>query len=230
VPSLIALYDTLNDDDDEIRDGGANVVSHLLGSHQAPLAASTKLLEWLYQKFGKTQAFRSALMRRIANGNNKAIGMIEPAEQQLTAAMLDDESLFVEEEQNLYIDEIREAIAWTSLIAATESPLSDEETSQMSSWAEDGLHTLARLAETNDGPFGWSSKPRVFAICMTIILAANAIITHQNRNSVMVETEDRDVKGKPLHEAMHRLLKVGSRNHLHPVLLNELVKSNVYST
>lgn len=228
MPSLLALYDTLNDDDDEIREAGANVFSQILGSHQAPLAASWKLLQWLHQDFGRTKAFRTALMCRIANINSKTTNKLETAEQQLAAAMLDDDSLFVEEEQNLYIDEVREAIAWTPLLATTtaQRPLSDEETSQMSSWALAGLLTLTRLANTEDGPFGWSSKPRVFAICMKVILAAKALIARYDKDLEM-EMIDESGQGKPLRDAVHCLLEVGRRNNLHPVLLDELANSDL---
>lgn len=172
-------------------------------------------------------------MHRITNSNSETNDMLEPAEQQLAAAMLDDDSLFVEEEQNLYIDEVSEAIAWTGLARNAESPLSGEETRELSSWAQEGLRTLARLAETKDGPFGWASKPQVFAICMKIILAAKAIITHHHHNpgteGIDDSGQDRNVKGKPLREAVHCLLEVGSRNYLHPVLLDELAMSDVYS-
>jgi hypothetical protein len=231
VPSLLALYDTLNDDDDEIREAGANVVSQILGSHQAPLAASAKLLNWLCQKYGRTEAFCIAVMYRIANADSQTANELEPAEYQLAAAMQDDDSLFVEEEQNLYIDEVREAIAWTSLLVVAEGPLSDEQISKMSSWALAGLLTLARLAEIKDGPFGWSSKPRVFAICMKVILAAKALIACYNKDPGVEVTDDseqaRRMGGKPLQDAVHRLLKVGRRNNLHPVLLDELAKSRI---
>jgi hypothetical protein len=231
IPSLLALYDTLNDDDDDIREAGANVVSQILGSHQAPLAASAKLLQWLHQKFSRTEAFRTAMMYRIANINGQTTDKLEPAEQQLAAAMLDDDSLFVEEEQNLYVDEVREAIAWTSLLVTAEGSLPDEQESQMSSWALEGLYTLTRLAETEDGPFGWSSKPKVFAISMKIIRAAKALIVRYDKDLEMEVTDDSvqdgGIEGKSLQDAVHCLLKVGRRNSLHPVLLDELAKSDV---
>lgn len=231
MPSLLALYDTLNDDDDEIREAGANVVSQILGSHQAPLAASEKLLNWLHQQFGRTKAFCTAVICRITNINGQNFNVLESAEQQLVAAMLDDDSLFVEEEQNLYIDEVREAMAWTSLLVIADVPSSDKETSQLSSWALEGLLTLTRLAETEDGPYGWSSKPRVFAICMKVILVAKAIIVRYDKDPGMEVTDDsaRDgtLKGKPLQDAAQCLLEVGYRNNLHPVLLDELAKSDV---
>jgi len=231
MPSLLALYNALNDDDDDIRKVGADAASQILGSHQAPPAASAKLLQWLHQKFSRTEAFRTAMMSRIVNINWPTTDKLEPAEQQLAVAMLDDDSLFVEEEQNLYVDEVREAIAWTSLLVATEGSLPDEQESKMSSWALEGLYTLTRLAETEDGPFGWSSKPKVFAICIKIIRAAKALITRYDKDLKMEVTDDSvqdgGIKGKPLQDAVHCLLEVGRRNSLHPVLLNELAKSDV---
>lgn len=192
-----------------------------------------KLLRWLYQSFGKTQVFRAAVMRRIANSNGKITELLEPAGQQLAAAMLDDDSLFVEEEQNLYIDEVREAISWSGLLKTANSPLPDKEVKQLSLWALEGLRTLSRLAETQDGPFGWTSKPRVFAICLKVVLAAKALITHHEKNPGIEEMDgsgrDGKVRGKPLRDAVYCLLEVGSRNHLHPVLLDELAKSDIYS-
>jgi hypothetical protein len=244
MPSLLALYDTLNDDDDEIREAGADVVFHILGSRLAPLAASAKLLDWLYQKFGKTTAFPTATRQRITNGNGDNSGELQPAEQQLAAAMLDDDSLFVEEEQNLYIDEVREAIAWTSILATAEGPLWDKATTALSQWTVESLTALTRLAESEDGPFGWSSKPKVFAICMRVILTANALLARYNRQhgadnglinrtrlqeEVMSElVNDAPRNGKRLRDAAHCLFETGRRNNLHPVLLEKLGKSDVW--
>lgn len=170
-------------------------------------------------------------MQRVTNSNSESTENLEPADQQLASAMLDDDSLFAEEEQNLYIDEVREAVRWSALLATAESPLSDE-ISQLSSWALGGLRTLVQLAGTEDGPCGWSSKPRVFVICMKIIFVTKAIIAHYRRIPRLGLTDDSGhsgkTHGKPLLDTVHCLLEVGRRTNLHPVLLDELANSDVY--
>ncbi len=240
VPSLLALYDTMNDDEEEIRDTGASVVSRILGSCLTPLAACRKFLQWICQNFGESETFSIAVVQRITDSSSLPGTELEPVENQLAVAMLDDDSLFVEEEQNLYIDEVRESIAWNSVLMTAEGALWDEAARRLSLWVLDGLVALTRLSQSEDGPYGWASKPTVFACCMRVVLTTKVVLARfedhlrtGGRVQLQVDSEGMVAEyymsnmgqtRERLRDAVRSLLETGCANNLHPILLDELGK------
>jgi hypothetical protein len=108
---------------------------------------------------------------------------------QFSKAMEDDNSLFVEEEQNLFIDEVREAKLWSKIFEETAldtwnwqgADFDIENTwsqphAALAAWVMEGLLALNALLVKEDGPLGWTSKPTVFALATRLLLSANAII------------------------------------------------------
>ena len=226
IPWLLALYDALNDDDDEVRELAASAAAPVLGGQQlAPMEAARRLLGFLASSsFASAAPFRAHAAGRMVGhvtavsvraaetkeeGEGEGGGGAEgpaswtPAETQLRAAMRFDDALFVVEEQNLFVDEVREARRWrdvllSSAAAASPSPSSsscsareDEELRALAAWTLDGLRALTRLVRggggagpgdvgsgeggDGDGPLGWTSKPEVFAICARILISAAAL-------------------------------------------------------
>lgn len=188
IPSLFALYDSLNDDDDEIRDISATTASRLLEKSLVPLAASVELARWIDRNHHASLPYAWNVVCRIAGHSiYTCFETTEPAllsaETHLRRALQGDDSLFVEEEQNLFIDEVRETKLWCEIFAGTGS---DEQSSdeiketwlkphkKLATWALDGLKYMNQLLENEDGPLGWTSKPSVFAVCMRVVLAAGA--------------------------------------------------------
>ncbi|KAJ3475139.1 hypothetical protein NLG97_g9560 [Lecanicillium saksenae] len=53
LPILLALYDTLNDDDEEIRDLGSDAFKYIAGVSLVPIEAASRLLQWLAVTFGE---------------------------------------------------------------------------------------------------------------------------------------------------------------------------------
>ncbi|KAI1646324.1 putative death-receptor fusion protein-domain-containing protein [Daldinia loculata] len=201
LPWLIALYDALNDDDDEVRAAAAAVATPLLSNQRLiSVEAGRRLLHWLLARYGDNDEFRAHVACRMA-GNlpsspsssyvapeqgptstnpSTAKQLLEgwiPAEAQLTEAMRFDDSLFVIEEQNLYVDEVREAHRWSNIFSSLPQPSSSSATAALSQWCLSGLETLSRIAaaEGTDGPLGWTSKPEVFAICARILVSGTAL-------------------------------------------------------
>lgn len=244
LPSLLALYDTLSDDDEDIRTEGADVVSRMFGTRLVPLAAASKLLGWLERNLGDTKAFRIAFLQRITRsecptGLRRFDYKPIPVGIQLEAAMLNDDSLFVEEEQNLYCDEVREVIAWTSIITSSQRPLWKDIMSDLSLWALEGILTITRLAETRDGPLGQTSSRLVFSIWMRVILVAKAVMSYHigdytgnsseilcipNKFEKEVTSTHLRQRQENLRHAIDHLAVVGIRNNLHPVLIDVLLK------
>ncbi|KAH8673677.1 putative death-receptor fusion protein-domain-containing protein [Xylariales sp. PMI_506] len=211
IPWLLALYDALNDDDDEIRDVAAAAAFPLLGKSLISFEAAMRLLSWLTQHYGHLDEFRQHVAHRMVVGRAAAgVAVVSDPwvspETQLTEALCFDDSLFVIEEQNLYIDEVREAQRWMRVLigcggaaAAATAAAPDA----LVSWTASGLRTLTELAASDDGVLGWSSKPEVFAICSRIVISGAALAKHH----LVVKEE------------LQRFLDQGKQTRLHGLLI-----------
>lgn len=237
LPSLFALYDTLNDDDDDVRDLSAKTVSDFLGKSLIPLAARVELAKQIHSCHYNSKSYAWNVVRRMT-GNNiyeplyVDRSQISSAEEQFKDALKDDDSLFVEEEQNLFIDEIREAELWCAIFEERDcNSLSDEEIKRiwevpqtiLANWVLDGLRSLNKLLKYGDGPLGWSSKPAVFAICMRILLSAKSIlrfhegILEAHNNEVTEEGIIGDIV-----TALKNFVAIGRKKRVHERLLFEV--------
>ncbi|KAI9870465.1 MAG: hypothetical protein M1830_004221, partial [Pleopsidium flavum] len=123
----LALYDTLNDDDEEVRDLGADIVSwivsttplHYPSQSLVPLAASLRFSKFLANTYStSSNLFVQATKRLIGqtedhycldiirSEDNAVKAMkIQSVHDLLISARTEDTSLFVQEKQNLFIDE-----------------------------------------------------------------------------------------------------------------------------
>lgn len=150
-----------------------------------PIEAANRLLQWLTEHFKDSKSFRNIVASRIVGeaGASGVLSTWSSAENQLSEAIKFDDALFVIEEQNLFIDEVRETDRW---IAAFEAlPWDGDEPSlrALEDWVASGLSSLRGLATQEDGPLGWASKPQVFAICSRIVRGVAAL----SRNGPHVE-------------------------------------------
>ncbi|RYP50459.1 hypothetical protein DL768_004051 [Monosporascus sp. mg162] len=169
LPWLLALYDALNDDDEEVREAAARAAAPVLGGHpMASIEAAARLLAWLRGRYGSDAEFRAHAAGRVI-GHRAAYdipgeegpGAWTPAEQQLRVAMRFDGALFVVEEQNQYVDEVREAYRWRDVLfpppsspssaAATAAASTAPELRALAAWTLAGLRTLTRLLRAGVG-------------------------------------------------------------------------------
>jgi hypothetical protein len=178
LPIIIVLYDTLNDDDDEVREAGSAAARSILGQNLVPLEASSRLLQWLIQNFSTSIELKSVAASRIA-GYRASLIANQPWRSpgiQLANALRSDDSLFAVEEQNLFIDEVREVNRWATVFQnlkwGEERSEEDKILSKLDGWLCDGVTQIQQLLEQEDGPLGWASNPHVFAICTSILRGA----------------------------------------------------------
>ncbi|KAJ3529859.1 hypothetical protein NM208_g9572 [Fusarium decemcellulare] len=180
LPALISLYDSLNDDDDDIRDVGSAAVKSILGQALVPIEAANRLLSWLAQRFGGNSTFRKIIVRRIMG--NAQFPTPENSEvsirSQLQEAMKFDDSLFVIEEQNLFVDEVRETQRWIAVFEKLSWETQDPTLEALTAWSGAGLEEMRGLVAEEDGPLGYSSKPEVFAILSRLVHASAALARH----------------------------------------------------
>ncbi|ETS85749.1 hypothetical protein PFICI_03774 [Pestalotiopsis fici W106-1] len=185
LPWLLALYDYLNDDDEEIRDAAATAAAPVLGKPLVSIEAGERLLTLLADLYRDDEEFRHHAASRLVGEQQQQLGAGQewtPAEIQLAQALRFDDSLFVVEEQNLYIDEVREAMRWRDALFHSSSSSSSSSPSggsrqALADWTTASLGTLSRIAAErgDDGVLGWTSKPEVFAICARIAVAGAAL-------------------------------------------------------
>lgn len=182
LPVLLALYDTLNDDDEEVRDLGSDAFKHVAGVSLVPTEAAARLLQWLSVHFGEQPAFRAVVASRIVGDaaiSDASLGSWKPAREQLAAALHFDDSLFAVEEQNLFIDEVRETKRWEEVFESLSwaDAENDPALQMLGAWVRGGMDELLGLVSgQEDGPLGWASDAQVFAIATRIVHGCLALV------------------------------------------------------
>ncbi|OAA68244.1 heat repeat protein [Niveomyces insectorum RCEF 264] len=204
LPFVSCVYDSLNDDDDEIRDVAASAASAVLGTLLIPGEAARRLPFWMAARFGgRLPAFRAEAMGRMegqgphmedkkvpaaAHGRDTAAVAWPPAASLLAAALQFDDALFIVEEQNLFVDEVREAQRWAGVVRSCADYDDDNDNAaraELVAWLADGLQALvervARVAgdehdDKDDGPLGWTTTPGVFAVCARLVIGARTLV------------------------------------------------------
>lgn len=213
LPALSALYDALIDDDDEVRDLVSAAAVPVVGQQMVPPSAADRLAAWMAETFFGEEQFQDHLVSRLTTGNSPISGKEEltsAAEQLLTALQFDD-SLFATEEQNLFIDEVRETRRWQQELIArasgSDNIASKPAFAKLSKWTEEGLKYLVRLVRENtDGPLGWTSDQHVFAACARVLLCAVAVVRVVGAESAVGEE-------------LKKFREVGEKGGLHGSLL-----------
>ncbi|KAI1735552.1 putative death-receptor fusion protein-domain-containing protein [Xylaria scruposa] len=218
LPWLLALYNALTDDDVEVREAAAEAAGPILGLSLVPVEANTRLLRWFTTYFRHDYDFIMHVAGRMVGhnfGSNSfvALSTIEsgpaetggsgwvPAKAQLIEAMRFDDSLFVIEEHNQYIDEVREAKRWTDVFVALDLRTGDARGNAigaLAEWTLAGLRALTEITQSEaavagDGPLGWTSQPQVFAICARILICASTLANLKNiRNQEHGQKEENE--------------------------------------
>lgn len=143
-----------------------------------PIEAAGRLLQWLTVTFGELPQFRAVVANRIVGGgaisDASALPPRTPAAEQLTTALQFDDSLFAVEEQNLFVDEVRETKRWVAIFSslswADSDKANDVALASLGDWVRGGVEKMLEIVqEQEDGPLGWVSDAHVFAITTRIV-------------------------------------------------------------
>ncbi|KAK7742126.1 hypothetical protein SLS53_004712 [Cytospora paraplurivora] len=242
LPCLLALYGALLDDDDEVRDVGASAVALVTAppgcAAPQPLVAvdaADALLSWARRRFGRTNEFRAYTACRVVGDPLVAVDIgvqdlsawPRPREQ-FAAALAVDESLFAVEEQNLFIDEVRETERWAGVFRATEwdydevfgedgsvigrTLFMDSSLEALKGWVEEALGVLVGLVGEDDGPLGWASRADAFALCHRVLVCGR----------VLSEVLGEEGEGATIAGLLARVGELGRASRLHGLLLSTL--------
>ncbi|KAK0661244.1 putative death-receptor fusion protein-domain-containing protein [Cercophora samala] len=181
LPAFAALYAALTDDDDEIREVAALAASCLTSQPATANISSKTLITSLLPSHLPTPEFLSLAISHLTSN-------LLPAEAQLRNALDFDDALFAAEEQNLFIDEIREAKGWRAGLVAcfastattTTTLLKDGEEclGEWNEWTREGLEALVKVMKEKgeDGPLGWTSDQKVFAVVARVLISAGGLL------------------------------------------------------
>ncbi|KAI9843613.1 MAG: hypothetical protein M1837_006195 [Sclerophora amabilis] len=234
LPLYLVLYDTLNDDDNEIRNAAASLVSWILTDPSkdrvtfsiVPPAASQKLCEWLAASYSVSTALHISAIGRLTGSQvnepllDSATIHICPVSETLRQARKQDTSLFVEEKHNLFVDQVSEAKIWSNVLLQLRPESHPPCTrAALSEWVEQALTVLTETAMVEiDGPLGWTSAPDVFTVGVRVISAAGVLI-QWGSNTQQTETSVEKIK-----TGLKTLLNEGRKTHLHEMWLGRIDK------
>lgn len=140
---------------------------------------------------------------------------LRPIHETMLEVRRQDNSLFAEEKQNLFIDPTKEAENWALVMMHSSSP--GWIIAVIGTWALQGLEVLIETAKNEeDGPLGWTSKPDVFTLGMRIILAAKVQI-HWLESGLNRNTHFENTLG-----LLRTLLSVGRKSLLNGIWLQRI--------
>ena len=240
----MVLYNTLLDDDEDIRAQGSRIVSSLLSAHTdagvslSAAAAKSRLLGFLAHRYrGSKALFIEATQKLIgspsifsATSQKYAIDndddpqniplQLRPVAELSLEARTTQIAVFVEEKQNLYVDEVLEADGWANLLVHMD-PEAWEPTvvSTLESWTASGLQYLLDFCEDvyDLGASSPMSIPQMYTLFMRVILSAKVLMngaTQMGSRKIATKQEFKVL--------LEKLLKLGTQKRLHGLLLDRI--------
>lgn len=196
----LILYDMLNDDDEELRDLAAGTASWVLSyssvsSNTAvavgPLNASSLLARFITEHYSDSVQLARRVIRYLTgqepriSGSDAQTNLVSVSNLALEYYQ-DSTVLFVEEKQNLFIDEVREVNVWSRALSHLDrSAWPETLVRQISTWVSEGLEHMTEFVSQDagqDGLLGWTSKPESFTLGVRVIGLSSALASHTFTN------------------------------------------------
>jgi hypothetical protein len=179
------VYDLLNDDDEDIRQLAAKIFSRIIdvqrdtcsGSKVSePITASQRLVRFMLRKWSNEPNFAREAIHRAFDVT--VSGRISSVKERIAALHAANTALFVEEKQNLYIDEAREVRLWAQAISMlSPKAVPRRLVRRLAEWAVDGLDELRAAIEAgDDGPQDWTTKPDAFVLGLQVVYGAETLL------------------------------------------------------
>lgn len=183
-----AVYNLTNDDDEDIRvlaaKAACNIISTLTPNKSCssllPLAASTRLAKAMAHHFKTSEDFCVTAMQFLTPRNEDVAAVLREARTQTP-------SLFMQEKQNLFVDEAREARLWSHvLITLSSCAFSAKQVRELNLFVQEGLDTLLTTDDdapaAANGPLGWKRRSRVFVLGLRVVYAAEVLLDLRARS------------------------------------------------
>ncbi|KAE8149507.1 putative death-receptor fusion protein-domain-containing protein [Aspergillus avenaceus] len=224
----LILHDMMNDDDEELRDLAAGTVSWILSYSSvapakavalSPLNACQLLSDFMTTTYPDSQLLSTKAIRYVAGQEPKISGSVEltklvSVEVQIAELRKESTTLFEEERQNLFIEEIREVDSWSGrLLELNAAAFTETTVHQISKWVSDGLSYTADIMTNDagrDGLVGWTSKPETFTLGVRMISLAAVLVSEKFPAPKLLHEDQTAIK-----EKLQKLLDNGQRALLH---------------
>lgn len=224
----LVLYDMLNDDDEELRDIAASTASWVLSYSSvslsktvalSPLNAANLLAEFIAQNYTNSKILCHKIIRYITGQEPMIGGSIDKTKlvtvsDSISELRKESTILFVEERQNLFIDEVREVNIWPrKLVYLDETAYDETSIKRLSAWVSDGLECLTKVTADDagkDGLMGWASKPEIFTLGMRVINIAAVLVSREFSGSGYLGESKTLLEGQ-----LRSLLESGKAASLH---------------
>ncbi|KAJ5943687.1 hypothetical protein N7516_003855 [Penicillium verrucosum] len=224
----LVLYDMLNDDDDEIRDVAASAASWVLSRSSvspdadvalAPLNASALLADFVIDNYSDSALLGQRVLRYLTGQEPRISGSdehshLDAVSDQIAEHRQESTVLFVEEKQNLFIDDVREVEVWSrALLRLTPSAYTKLSLDEISAWAFDGLTYLCSLVGSEkepDGLLGWVSKPEIFTLGLRVIVISSGLSSQVFPAPESLRVQPNDFRG-----SLESLLDAGQSSSVH---------------
>ena len=240
----MVLYNILVDDDEDIREQGSRTVSSLLSGHTdtslslSPAVAKSRLLDFMEQEYrGSTMFFIEAAQKLTglpsicSATSHKFVSdkddrfqsiplQIRPVAELLLEARTTQIAVFVEEKQNLFVDQVLEADGWANVLVNMDAGVwKSTVVSDLESWTTNGLDYLLRLCEkmSDHEALSLISIPEVYTLFMRVILSAKVLV-----NGVTQIDWERNEKNYDCRVLLERLLELGTQKRLHGLLMDRI--------
>ncbi|KAF4628970.1 hypothetical protein G7Y89_g9185 [Cudoniella acicularis] len=202
LPALFSLYNGTQDDDDDIRRLNSETVSYLTGKSSTALAAAQEFTDWLATSCCSSKLFAHSIVEiLIGRQNNVTVVDVDrltivDGAAQVCNALLEDGSLFAIEKPNLWIDEVRELKRWSAIfrrlpkntVDCSEPAGNPSPIEVLIIYASTALLELVKQLDKFDGPWGWSSRPTAFAVCIRVVVCANIVVSYGTSNLLVPGT------------------------------------------
>lgn len=219
IHAILLTYDILNDDDEEIRDIGSQIVSTITNKDVCvPLVASQQLVQYLATEYRRSEHVCNHAIRKMTQSTLQNDQLLPSAKERFKSATAEDTALFVVEKQNLFIDLYREAVLWSQVLKGLSAKvITDAEVTALGNWVFDGLTLLSDKAHYElDGPLGWTSKREVWVFGMQVLFATEVYLDWRLR------TRKGGVEGKTIRDLLAKLYGRGTNTKVHEAWLEKI--------
>ncbi|QDS74834.1 hypothetical protein FKW77_002765 [Venturia effusa] len=226
IQAILLTYDILNDDDDDIRDIGSQIVSSITNNEVCvPLVASQQLLHYLATKYRQSEHVCRQALRKMIQSTLQDDKLIPSAKERFKSATVEDTALFVVEKQNLFLDLYREAGLWSKVLTRLSAKvITETEVTALGHWVFEGLTLLSDKARYElDGPLGWTSKREVWVFGMQVLFATEVYLDWRHR------TKKGRVKGNVIRDLLAMLYSHGLKTNVHEAWLEKIQRMLVDS-
>jgi len=231
----LIMYDMLNDDDEELRDIAASTASWVLSYSSVspstavvlgPLNASALLAKFILDQYSDSMQLTRRVIRYLSGQEPRISGSddqthLVPVADLIAKYCQERTALFVEEKQNLFIDEVREIDVWSpALVQLKRNSYPETLVRQISSWVSEGLEYLSgHIAHEagRDGLLGWISRPESFTLGVRLISISSALASPS-----FSAPEVLDVEQTTLQKQLQSLLAVGETAAVHDQWLSRI--------